>query len=276
MSLFSNLLLFLRQVFVHFKRHNCAQIATALSYQTLLALVPFAAIAMALVTYFPGFKEMQDMIMAFIFDNFLPTHMDEIQQFITSFAENATHLTIFGLLGLAITALFLLASIEKSFSRIWHVKKNRQLWVRVMTYILILLIGPVATASSLTLVNLSITYLENFIDIEVSDHWNLIALIGPYIILPATFILLYKVVPACHIRWRDAFVGAIVAAMFFNLGKFLFRLYLSSFPTYQIIYGALATIPVFLIWLYVSWAIALIGAVVTAVMGQKSRILETS
>lgn len=257
----------LRQISVHFRRHACAQAATALSYQTLLALVPLAAIAMAMLTWFPAFKEMQDTAVGFLFDNFLPTKMSGAYTFIENFAENAANLTIIGLLGLAITATMLLSSIEKQFSRIWHVQKSRHLWKRLMVYILIVLIGPVAVASSLTLMTWVVDYTEKATGLPISGMWGFAVLVIPYLLLPATFMLLYKIVPACPVRWRDALGGAVTAAILFNLGKACFGLYLNAFPTFEIIYGALAALPVFLIWLYVSWAIALLGAVITAVLG---------
>lgn len=242
--------------------------ATALSYQTLLALVPLAAVAMAMLTWFPAFKEMQDAAVGFLFDNFLPAKMSDAYAFIENFAENAANLTIIGLVGLAITALLLLASIEKAFSRIWHVKTDRHLWKRLLIYLLIVLIGPVAMASSLTLVTWIVRLTEKTTGLPISGMWEFVALAVPYLLLPATFLLLYKLVPACKVRWRDALAGAIIAALLFNLGKACFGLYLDAFPTFEVIYGALAALPVFLIWLYISWAIALLGAVITAVLGQ--------
>lgn len=243
------------------------KMATALSYQTLLAIVPLAAVAFALFTAIPAFDHLQDKITRFLFDNLLPSKIATVDAALDNFTVNSGQLTIFGLAGIAITALLLMSSIEEIFGQIWQVEATRNPFKRLITYIIITLIGPIAIGTSLTLVNWILDVSEEATGFQTSELMEFIGSLAPVLLPLIVLILLYCLVPACKVKWRHAFIGAAIATCLFLLGKTLFRLYLEFFPSYEVLYGAMAAFPLFLIWLYVSWSIVLIGASITAVLG---------
>lgn len=243
------------------------KMATALSYQTLLAIVPLAAVAVALFTAIPAFDHLQDKITKFLFSNLLPEKIATVDAALDNFTVNSNQLTIFGLAGIAITALLLMSSIEEIFGHIWQVEATRNPFKRLITYLVITLIGPIAIGTSLTLIDWLLDVSEEATGFQTSDLVEFISSLAPIFLPFLVLIVLYCLVPACKVKWRHALVGAAVATGLFLLGKYLFKLYLEFFPSYEVLYGAMAAFPLFLIWLYVSWAIVLIGASITAVLG---------
>ena len=257
----------LGRIWRHFKEQHCLRMATALSYQTLLAIVPLAAVVFALFTAIPAFTHLKQKLTDLLFDNLLPSKISTVDAAMSNFAVNAGQLTYFGLAGIAITALMLMASIEEIFSQIWQVAATRNPFKRLMTYIVITLIGPIAVGSSLTLVNWIIEISEETTGFQLTGAMELLSSVMPILLPFAILFILYRIVPACEVKWRHAVIGAGIATALFLLGKFLFKLYLEFFPSYEVVYGAMAAIPLFLIWLYVSWGIVLFGATIAAVLG---------
>ncbi len=255
------------RIWQHFKEQNCLRMATALSYQTLLAIVPIAAVAFALFTAVPAFNHLKEKLTNLLFDNLLPSKFTAIDAAMHDFTLNAGQLTYFGLAGIAITALMLMASIEEIFAQIWKVAATRNPFKRLMIYIVITLMGPIALGSSLTLVNWIISISEEATGFQLSGALGLLSTTMPMLLPFIILFILYRIVPACDVKWRHAFIGAATATVLFLLGKYLFKLYLEFFPSYEVVYGAMAAFPLFLIWLYVSWAIVLFGASIAAVLG---------
>ncbi len=161
----------------------------------------------------------------------------------------------------------LMSSIEEIFSQIWQVAATRNPFKRLMTYILITLIGPIAVGSSLTLINWVIDISEEATGFEVKGAYSLLSAGMPMLLPFVILFVLFRIVPACDVKWRHAAVGAGIATALFLFGKYMFKLYLEFFPSYEVVYGAMAAIPLFLIWLYVSWGIVLFGATIAAVLG---------
>nr|WP_281351235.1 YihY family inner membrane protein [Sneathiella litorea] len=257
----------LGRIWHHFKDQHCLRMATALSYQTLLAIVPLAAVVFALFTAIPAFTHLKQKLTTLLFDNLLPSKISTVDAALSDFAVNASQLTYFGLAGIAITALMLMSSIEEIFSQIWQVAATRNPFKRLITYIVITLIGPIAVGTSLTLVNWIVDISEEATGFEVTGAVALLSFIMPFLLPFAILFILFRIVPACDVKWRHAFIGAAVATALFLLGKHMFRLYLEYFPSYEVVYGTMAAIPLFLIWLYVSWGIVLFGATIAAVLG---------
>jgi membrane protein len=255
------------KVWHHFTHNHSMRMATALSYQTLLAIVPLAAVAFALFTAIPAFDHLQDKITLFLFNNLLPTKIPDVDSALQSFTVNASKLTYIGLAGIAVTALFLMSSIEEVFGQIWQVEATRNPFKRFLAYILITLIGPIAIATSLTLINWVVDVSEEATGFQLTDTMEFISSFIPILLPFLVLLLLFRLVPACEVLWRHAAIGAAVSTGLFLLGKMLFKLYLQYFPSYEIVYGAMAAFPLFLIWLYVSWGIVLFGATIAAVLG---------
>ncbi|WP_340148417.1 YihY family inner membrane protein [uncultured Sneathiella sp.] len=255
------------RIWQHFTGQNCLRMATALSYQTLLAIVPLAAVAFALFTAIPAFTHLQEQITNFLFDSLLPSKISTVDAALRDFTINASQLTLFGLGGIAITALLLMSSIEEIFSQIWKVAATRNPLKRFVIYIIITLIGPIAIGTSLTLIDWIIQVSEEATGIQIAGTVDLVRSTLPVLLPFIVLFILYRIVPACDVKWRHAFIGAAIATALFMLGKYFFKLYLQYFPSYEVVYGAMAAIPLFLIWLYVSWAVVLFGATIAAVLG---------
>ncbi|WP_373086035.1 YihY family inner membrane protein [Sneathiella sp.] len=255
------------RIWHHFTHHNCLRMATALSYQTLLAIVPLAAVVFALFTAIPAFNHLEAKVTNFLLNNLIPEKITAVDAALRSFTANASQLTVFGLAGIAITALLLMSSIEEIFSQIWQVEATRNPLKRLIIYITITLIGPIVVGTSLTLVNWIVGISEEATGLEISKSVEFLGVVTPIMLPLLILFILYTIVPACKVKWWHAVVGAAFATGLFLLGKYLFKLYLELFPSYEVVYGAVAAIPLFLIWLYVSWAIVLFGATITAVLG---------
>ncbi len=240
------------------------QVAGSLTFLTLLAIVPFITIGLALFSAFPMFGEFQEVITRFFQQSLLP---EEVGAVVTSnmadFAANAANMTLAGLAVLSVSAFMLMQTVERAFNRMWHTRDKRSLPRRLTLYTLALLLGPVLIGGSLAattfLVSASLGFLPQM-------AWLDTALLGlvPAVLTAIAFTLLYRSVPACPVRTRHALAGGVLAALAFEIMKTLFGLYIAAFPSYQLIYGAFAAIPLFLIWIYLSWSITLVGALVVA------------
>lgn len=246
----------------HFFSDNCLQHATALSYTTLLSIVPLMAVMLSIFTAFPVFEDINLQIQNFIFENFVPTSGEVIQQYIQQFSQNASKMTGPGLIFLVITSIMMMAAIDKSLNTIWDNSKPRRASARFMVYWLVLTLGPILIGVSLAISSyiVSLPLLS-----ETTSYGEKLGLLRtlPFFMEALAFTLIYVIVPNCRVTFRSALIGGIVAALLFELAKKAFSFYITSFPTYETIYGAMSTVPVFLVWIFLSWAITLIGAELT-------------
>ncbi|NQW10997.1 MAG: YihY family inner membrane protein [Alphaproteobacteria bacterium] len=254
-----------------FYRDQGMQAAGALTYTTLLALVPLLAIAFAIFSAFPAFEAMQGKIETLLFENLVPGVGQDVRGYVASFTSNTTKLTAVGVVALGVSAVLLLATIESTFNRIWRVERERPAMARLLIFWTVLTLGPLLLGASFSLTTDIMGSLEHLIsegatyvpiDIDARS-WNLDRVLAAAIQTVA-FTALFVIVPARPVALRDAFIGGAIAGVAFEVLKWGFRLYLTSFPTYQTIYGAMAVIPIFLIWLYLSWTVILFGAVFAA------------
>jgi membrane protein len=255
---------FLAYAALRFYNDNCFQTAASLTYTTLLALVPIMTIGFAIFTAFPAFGALQNDIQALIFRNIVPEIGDSILEYLHRFVANTGQLTIFGVIGLAVSAVLLIWTIEGSFAGIWRVRESRSLVLRILSFWAIVSLAPLFAGASLSL---SITLSNALSGLGLDDTvvplpWFSAFL--PMMVSFAGFSLLYLIVPNRPIEPRDALIGGLVGAMLFEASKAGFAWYLRAFPAYRTIYGALSTVPIFLFWLYIGWTTVLFGAVVTA------------
>ena len=262
----SSLFLRLRHLTERAKGDNLDQIAGSLTFLTLLAIVPFITMGLALFAAFPVFADFKDAIGEYLQDSFLPEQAGAmVMSHIADFAANAAQMTAAGLAMLMLTVFMLMQTIEKSFNRIWRVAQGRSVARRIVLYAAALALGPLLIGGSLAattfLVSASMGVLPETVWL---DKWILTAL--PVVMTALAFTLLFRSVPNCPVRSHHALVGGVLAAVGFELMKTLFGLYIAAFPSYQVIYGAFAAIPIFLIWVYLSWIVTLIGALVVAAL----------
>jgi len=257
---------FARFLWQRFLDDKCFETAGALSYTTLFAIVPMLAAVIAIVSVFPAFAGLRDSVTRFIFRSFVPAAGETVQGYLLQFADNASKLTLLGVLVLLASALMMMASIEDRFNRIWRVATRRKGSARLLLYWAALTLGPILVTTG---VGVSSWVYAQPLWRGVAGHgvggfrlW----LLAPFLITWLGLAVLYQVVPNCRVRWRDAITGALVAAVLFEFARKGFAAYVQGIANYREVYGALAAIPIFLIWVYLSWVIVLLGAILAAAL----------
>lgn len=255
---------FIRSVTHNFFSNDGLYRASALSFTTLFALVPLMSVTFTVLSAFPVFHKLYQPVQNFVFDNFVPATGKEVQQYLESFALKASQLSMTGLVFLLISAVLMLFTIEQAMNTIWRVRVARRGIPAFLMYWAVLTLAPLLMG--LSLVGSSYFFSmpiisKSFLDTAVHQSWFISRL--PFVLVFFTFSLLYAAIPNCKVLLRHAFVGGFVAAVLFEIAKYGFTLYISSYDTYELLYGALATIPLFLIWVYTVWTIILIGAEVS-------------
>lgn len=233
--------------------------AAALTYTTLFAVVPMMTVTFAMLSAIPAFKGVGEDIQGFIFHNFVPSTGEAVQGYLREFTTQARQLTWFGVGLLAVTAFLMLVAIEKTFNVIWRVRQPRRGMSSFLLYWAILSLGPLLLGAGFAVS----TYIASLSLISGPDA--VVAaktLLGfaPLLSSIAAFTLLYAAVPNTRVPLRHALLGGLFSAVLFEVAKALFGLYVSLFPGYHLIYGAFATVPLFLLWIYLSWLIVLLGA----------------
>ncbi|TMO85989.1 virulence factor BrkB family protein [Pseudoalteromonas ruthenica] len=230
-----------------------------LAYVTLLSLVPLIAVGVAIFSAFPGFEDTRIAIESFIFNNMVPTSTDVIKEHIGAFTGNANKMTAVGVSFLAVVALFLIRNIDLTLNRIWRIKKKRPAVISFAIYWMVLSLGPVLLGLSIGATSYIVS-LVSFADGGIPGFSGFVLKSLPYVISTVGFVMLYTLVPNTRVPFRAAVPGAIFAALLFELTKKGFAMYISHFPSYEVIYGALATVPILFVWVYLSWAVVLLGA----------------
>lgn len=235
--------------------------AAALTYTSLLALVPLTTISFAIFSAFPAFGELKSQVEAWLFSSMVPEVGGEISSYINQFNSKASSMTAIGIIGIAVSAILVLFTIEGAFNAIWRVKRPRPIFWRIVIFWAVLTILPIFLALSLSFSVRMNDILANIGDYPIIRH--LVKLI-PFIFLSLALSVLYVFIPNRPVYWRNALVGGAIAAALIIILKNGFSWYIHNFPSYENIYGALATIPIFLIWLYIMWTAILAGAIITA------------
>lgn len=254
---------FLRFVLRRWGEDRCPQIAGSLTFTTLLALVPVFAIAVALLSRAPFFEEILVQIKVFLLLNLVPEIAGKIiTVYMEQFRANAAGLTTLGFAVLFLTAIALMFTVDRSINAIWRVRRHRPFWISVLSYAVLLSIGPVLIGASVSIT----TYLLSLpaqVNVSRSAHAVLLQAV-PISVSTVAFFLLYRIVPNRHVPWLHALAGGLLAAVVFELAKEAFAFYVANVPGTSMVYGAFAAIPFFFLWVYVSWLIVLFGAELTA------------
>ncbi|MGY9048162.1 hypothetical protein P775_07445 [Puniceibacterium antarcticum] len=245
--------------------------AAALTYSTLLALVPLLVIAFAILSSFPAFDAVKGRMQEVFFNAVVPEAGTAVSQYLSNFTENASNLTAVGVIALAVAALLLLSTVEDTLNQVWHVDRPRPIMVRFLIFWAILTLGPLLIGVSFTLTSDLMKYATHTqlmmlgveAEIRTEGSWILstVVRIGINII---GFTALFVLVPARRVRVRHALIGAIFAAVAFQILSWGFNTFYTSGSSYETIYGAVAAVPVFLIWIYTSWMVIILGAVFAA------------
>ena len=241
------------------------QIASSLTFTSLLAIVPMVTIAVTVIAAFPVFGEVTAALQAFILQNLVPASAESVASYTQQFSTNAAKLTAVGIGFLVVTSIMLLLTIDRAFNDIWRVKRARPVVQRIFVYWTLITIGPVLIGASLTLTSWLVGQAVGFVRGLPGAGVVLLSTV-PIVLTSIALALLYVAMPNRRIALRDAIIGGVIGGVAFELMKRGFALYVSYFPTYTLVYGAFATVPVFLLWVYLSWLVVIFGAVIVAAL----------
>ena len=238
--------------------------AASLTFTTMLALVPFVPVALALFTAFPMFAQMEAQLQRWLVESLIPSSIaSQVLGYITQFASKASRLGLAGLSFLLVTALALILTMDRTLNNIWRVRELRPLGQRVLIYWTAITLGPLLLSASLALTSSVVAASRSAMG-EVPYLIRLAFDSLEFALLGAGVTAMFRYVPNTFVRWRDALAGGIFVALGMEVAKKVLALYLLAVPTYSNIYGTFATLPILLIWIYVAWVIVLLGAVVAA------------
>ncbi|MEZ5454630.1 MAG: YihY family inner membrane protein [Lysobacteraceae bacterium] len=254
---------FLRYLWHRFVEDRCFETASALAYTTVFALVPLAAAVLGIMSSFPVFEAWTEQLTTFLFANFVPASARAVEAWVRDSALSASRLTAAGVISLLIIALLLMKSIEDTFNRIWRVTTARPIVARVLMYWTVLTLGPILLVASLA-VSASLLDLGVLRGAQADQSKWVIWEWLPTLLELTAFSLAYLVIPNRRVGGANALAGGVLATLLFEWAKTGFAFYLREVPSYEQIYGALAVVPIFLLWVYLSWLVVLLGASLAA------------
>ena len=237
--------------------------AGSLTFTTSLALVPFFTLVLAIFTAFPMFAKLQGLLQAWLVESLVPEHIArQVLGYLTQFTRQASRLGVAGLVVVVVTAVALVLTIDRTLNAIWRVRQPRPLAQRLLIYWAAITIGPVLLAASLAATSAILPWLGGAK--AGSGLVGAVVDVLEFIVLSGATAAMYRYMPNTHVKWSHAWAGGLCVAIGIGLAKQLLALYLKSVPTYSLVYGAFATVPILLVWIYLAWLIVLAGAVVTA------------
>jgi membrane protein len=238
-----------------------------LAYITLLSIVPMLTVLLSVLSSFSLFDNSGEVIQDFVITNFVPAAGDAVRLALADFVANTGKMTALGAGFLFIAALMLISNIDNNLNHIWRVTHKRRLVFSLSMYWMILTLGPILLGASIVTTSY-ITSLRLLESETLTGAFNFLLSWLPFLLSLSAFVGLYLLVPNKKVYFKHAFLGAFSAAVLFELSKKGFALYITHFPSYQMIYGALAAIPILFVWVYLCWLIVLLGAEITAALGE--------
>lgn len=257
---------FTRLVSQRISEQQLPQVAASLTFTTVLSLVPLATVVLAIFTAFPMFDRLQSSLQGYLIESFFPETLSEtILTYVTQFSDKAKGLTAIGIVFLVITALTTMFTVDRVFNQIWNVKRQRSTINKVLLYWAVLSLAPVLIALSISVSTALIGQTMSNVNPLLGGMFPALNLI-PITLTVLAFAFIYRAVPNRAVHWKDALVGGLLAAVLFEISKRAFAAYITHFPSYTALYGALAAFPIFLLWIYVSWIIVLLGASTVAAL----------
>lgn len=261
---------FLRQLVTQFLDFDCPTRAGALTYTTLFAVVPMMTVAYAMLSIMPAYDGVAERVQSFIFENFVPTSSEMVQEYLSDFSQRARGLSIIGFGFLFVTTFLLLVTIEGTFNAIWEVAEPRTGLQRLLVYWGVMSLGPPMILSGI-LISVYVTSLPLLTDLDVFGIGTLVLGYLPGILTCLGFTVMYFAMPNTRVKLRHAFLGGILAMLAMEAAKKIFNLVVAN-TSMASIYGAFAAVPFFLTWMYMVWVLILSGAIVVRTLGLKPEI----
>ena len=276
MKFFDQLWHYVHFVARRFVEDRCLMVAGSLTYTSLLALVPLFTVTLVLTSHIAVIHDLIFEVRAFALKNLVPDVGGRVVTvYMEQFAQNAAKLTIIGLLIIVGTAVALMFTIDTAFNDIWRTRRRRSWWKRLAGYLAVLAVGPMLIGASLTLTSYLVHWSRKLDRMLPSlDDW--LPQLIPFALTTLALAIAYRVMPARHVPIRHALAGGLFAGLLFEIVKHLFVVYIMRVPTYSVVYGAFASVPIFLFWLFCCWMVVLIGAEMAATLSYFGHAGETS
>ena len=242
-----------------------------LAYTSLVGIVPMLAVMLALFSVSNYFEDFENLVMNQVVKNLIPTSQPVIEEYLMAFSLQAAQLKLPGLVVMLLTTLMLLWKVDSKINELWQYCKPRPWWRNILHYLGVSLVGPILLGASIVLSSM-ILALPVIVDVSPLVEGMLQgAKLLPLLLSLLGFTLLYKMVPAAVVPVRYALIGGFFATLQLELLKSGFALYVKLFPTYDVIYGAFAAVPLFLLWLYLLWFVLIWNASVVAELSESGR-----
>ena len=254
----------LRTLRQRFREDRLGITASSLTFTTLISLVPLVTVMLAVFSAFPMFNRFQGTLQSYFLQALVPDSIARpVLSALTQFASRSSRLGGAGLAVLVFTAITLMLTIDRTLNGIWRVRQPRPIAQRVLVYWAAATLGPLLLGVSLSLTSYALSASEGLVE-ALPGGVSLLINLSEFGLLALGMAALFHFVPNTDVRWRHAIAGGVFVSVGFELAKKVLAWYLASIPSYSVVYGAFATVPIFLLWLYLGWVIVLLGAVIAA------------
>lgn len=249
---------------VRAKNDTILRVSSSLSYTSLIALVPLLSIALAIFSAFPVFNDIRSQLQELLIQNFVPSAGQEISAYLNQFVNATGKLTTIGVVGLALTAILLLSTIENSFNFIFKVRQPRRIATKITLYWTVITLGPLLLGAAFSLRG----YIYALNQLPGAENLSFFGKLIPAGITFVILIMIYTLVPNRKVKIAHAAAGSVIALILFWILRKIFAFAVIGSGTYKTLYGAMAALPIFLVWMYLAWGVVIFGAVFTAALGE--------
>jgi len=247
-----------------FREDRLGQAAGSLTFTTTIALVPLVTVALAVFTAFPMFSDFQAVLQRRLVESFVPDNISrQVLGYLTLFASKASRLGVVGVTALILSAITLVFTIDRTLNAIWRVRTRRPFAQSMLLYWTAITLGPLLMGASLVMMSQLIVVSRGLAADTLGNlRWFFSTL--EFLLLAWGVSALYRYVPYTQVRWSHALVGGVWVAAATEIARNVLAYYFGKMPTYSVVYGAFATVPILLVWIYLAWSIVLMGAVLVA------------
>ena len=253
-----------RTLRLRFREDHLGLTASSLTFTTLISLVPLVTVTLAIFAAFPMFASFQESLQKYLLQSLVPDNIAKpVMTALTQFAAKANRLGTVGLVFLFFAALALMLTIDRTLNAIWRVRTPRPIAQRVLVYWAAATLGPLVLGVSLSLTSYVISASRGIVS-DLPGGVSLLLNTIEFVLLAAGMAALFHYVPNTHVRWRHAIAGGVFVSVGFEVAKKALAWYIAQVPTFAVVYGAFATLPILLVWIYLGWVIVLLGAVIAA------------